>query len=438
MKPEPIFIVGQYKCGTTWLLNILVNHPQVVAISEFDIIKATCRFDGVNVSLLPQQERLKNFFDGSNWCTKFDGADWKYKDTIARFEAGDTFEQVKADPNKVQKFMHLDSETAHKLYNIIKNAASTFEVMDAFYDAITTGCDDKKYMVIKAADQVSVFDILEAWKPDALKINITRDGRDASISATHYRKLMKEREAPWHKAEESRNYMELLRSWTHRANLVQEYSGMGKLLTTRYEDLTNNFKPTLASILDYLDLGYTDELLEHIQEKTSFKKMAKRPRGVEAKSSLRKGSIGEWIETLSADDKEQAWEIAGRTLTSFGYTKDGEIKSFDPTFKGNRISTRYDHEKNAFIAVNQIESSNPRANPATIKWDTGDQQLTGILTVSTNQKAEQRVAKGIKGEKQVPWIKPNIRYDFSLYADSDQSELITQFSYKHIRELIFN
>ena len=35
-----IHIVGMYKSGTSWLLHILANHPEIIAWREFDILRA--------------------------------------------------------------------------------------------------------------------------------------------------------------------------------------------------------------------------------------------------------------------------------------------------------------------------------------------------------------------------------------------------------------
>ena len=35
-----IHIVGMYKSGTSWLLHVLANHPEIIAWREFDILRA--------------------------------------------------------------------------------------------------------------------------------------------------------------------------------------------------------------------------------------------------------------------------------------------------------------------------------------------------------------------------------------------------------------
>ena len=41
---QPVFIIGQAKCGTTWLLRILSAHPHVIGVAEIDVINAACDF----------------------------------------------------------------------------------------------------------------------------------------------------------------------------------------------------------------------------------------------------------------------------------------------------------------------------------------------------------------------------------------------------------
>jgi len=37
---EPLFIVGMYKSGTSWLLRILDQHPSLHGVKEIDLISA--------------------------------------------------------------------------------------------------------------------------------------------------------------------------------------------------------------------------------------------------------------------------------------------------------------------------------------------------------------------------------------------------------------
>jgi len=64
--PDPVFIVGLYKNGTSWLLSALAAHPQFSALRELDVLRSVGGRTGQR--LLPRRERLMNVFGRSAFC----------------------------------------------------------------------------------------------------------------------------------------------------------------------------------------------------------------------------------------------------------------------------------------------------------------------------------------------------------------------------------
>lgn len=323
----PVFIVGQWKCGTTWLLNILNAHPHVVGQDEIDIIRCSCNVDQAGCySIASTQERIERFFNLSGWSLYYDRSGWKNTNVCELFERGQTPPRLPSDLSRPQKLSDLSPEVALRLYKRIKSARAPEECMDAFLEAVCDGSKNAATVVLKAADQIFVFERLALWQPNANKIVITRDGRDAAISAYHFEKLMKENNAPWVTGQPDYDYWSLLSHWARRADKILRYAVKGELRVIRYEDLTRTFTDTVRALLDWLDLESSDEIIQEIERCSSFETKAGRPRGVEAKSEMRKGVCGEWVTELSIEDKAKAWNIAGTQLAALGYTQDGQIK----------------------------------------------------------------------------------------------------------------
>lgn len=322
---QPVFIVGQYKCGTTWLLRILTTHPDVIGVTEIDIVHASCDMKDGAVALAPSAERLDRFFDKAMWCNLRTSSGWEYADVIARFERGEAIPTRPWDRSHPRKFMHLSAETARALYEQIKAAMRPEQAMDAFLEAVCTDARQESHVVLKAADQISRFHILQAWQPTAKKIVIMRDGRDASISASHFQELMREAK-PTRGSPPVTDYWKLLRMWADRADKTIAAAGAGQLYVLRYEDLTNEFVGTVRLLLRWLGLAESESLIKTIQEQTSFEALTGRARGTEAKSIFRKGAVGEWREVLSADEQERAWRVAHEQLRAFGYTREGTLQ----------------------------------------------------------------------------------------------------------------
>jgi hypothetical protein len=319
---QPVFIVGQYKCGTTWLLGILSAHPKVIGVEEMDVVRAACDFKWGAAVLAPTAERLSRFFDKSMWCNAYNGGAWTYTDVVARFERDETIPTRPWQRNDPRKFMHLSPEAARALYEKIVAANKPEDAMDAFLEAVCTDAQEETHVVLKAADQISRLAALNAWQPTAKKILIIRDGRDAAISAAHFQEWMRAAKPP-RGSPPVVDYWELLHSWADHADKAIAAAGRRQIYLLRYEDLSENFVATMQPLLQWLGLAESRPFLESIEAKTSFEALTGRLRGMEAKAVMRKGAVGEWREALLPDEQERAWRMAGDQLRAFGYTRNG-------------------------------------------------------------------------------------------------------------------
>jgi hypothetical protein len=430
----PVFIVGQYKCGTSWLLRILSAHPQVIGIREIDIVKAACHIDGPTVRLRSVEDRLHHFFDRSGWCAISSPTGWDNMDVIARFKQGKEFKRTLPDPAKPQRFINLSSSTVHTLYHRLKTAIHPEEAMDAFLEAVCDDWQNMSYVVLKAADQLRVFKALQTWQPHAKKIVITRDGRDAAISAVHFRKLMRELQPPWFKENPVRDYWGWFKGWMGQADMATDYARQNELKVIRYEDLTYDFSSTLKSLLAWLKLENSDGMIEDINARTSFRAMTGRPRGTEAKHVMRKGVINEWLEVLNSDEKAKAWNLGWKQLSTFGYTQDGELMPFpdlqaEPSTHQTQPTNLNVQQPTTQINATVVANPNPvpieaELGTTTIVWSTGDGSV-GEVYVSQNGEPERLFSRGANGIKIAPWIKIGTAYQFRLYADRERKKLLT-------------
>jgi hypothetical protein len=341
---EPVFIVGQFKCGSTWLLQALGAHPQVIGVAEVDIVRATCRLpkrkngrvEDSTIRLTPVEERLHKVF-ATGWCAYYDGSRWLGRDASAQLERGEDLQTIfgdyakKRDRDKLQRFMNLPSEVATGLYRNIKEAKRPEDAMDAFLEAACADAQGESHVVLKGADQIAVFEALKAWQPDAKKIVITRDGRDAAFSALHFRQLLHKTNAPF-TGNLDMDYWQILKAWAHRAGMIAERARQGELSVIRYEDLTRDFSGTLKPLLAWLQLDASDAVIEEINAKSSFEATTGRPRGTDGEGPRRKGAVGEWVDALSKEDKAKAWSLAGKQLSALGYTRDGRFRPLPKGF----------------------------------------------------------------------------------------------------------
>jgi hypothetical protein len=319
---QPVFIIGQYKCGTTWLLRILSAHPHVIGVAEINVVKAACDFKWGTAVLAPTSERLSRFFDKSMWCNTYNESAWAYTDVVARFERGETIPTRHWQRSEPRKFMHLRSQAARGLYEKIVAATKPEDAMEAFLEAVCSDAQEETHVVLKAADQISRLATLNAWQPTAKKVLIIRDGRDAAISAMHFRERMRAIK-PTRGSPRVADYWKLLRIWANQADKAIAAAGRHQIYLLRYEDLSENFVATMQPLLQWLGLAESKPLLESIEARTSFEALTGRARGTEAKAVMRKGAVGEWREALLPDEQQRAWRMVGDQLRAFGYTHNG-------------------------------------------------------------------------------------------------------------------
>jgi hypothetical protein len=322
---QPVFIVGQYKCGTTWLLRILSAHPNVIGVGEIDVVSATCNIKSGMAVLAPPADRLSRFFDKSMWCNAYTGNGWDYTNVVARFERGEPIPTQPWKRSEPRQFMHLSTDAARALYEKVSAATRPDEAMNSFVEAVSADAGEETHVVLKSADQISRLAVLQAWQPTAKKIAIVRDGRDAAISAAHFQDWMREAN-PTRGAPAVADYWELVHTWADQADKAIAAAVRGLIYLLRYEDLSNDFAATVRPLFQWLGLPESKQLLEDIQAKTSFEALTGRRRGIEGKGVMRKGAVGEWCEVLRPEEQERAWRMAGDQLRAFGYARDGTLR----------------------------------------------------------------------------------------------------------------
>lgn len=360
--PDPVFIVGLYKNGTSWLLSALAAHPQFAALRELDVLRSVAGRDGR--TLLPAHVRLANVFGKSAFCAlKAEQLAQAERDSVYRSPAPQAIaalrKLVQADSRGVpsaagrpMSFLNFEPALLERAFAALRDAGTPALAMDGFLAALAPGYPAQRRLVLKGADQVLCFDALQGWRPGAPKIAIVRDGRDAAVSAFHYRRVMRAERMAWHHGHLSfvkpfavaraaaiggitalrriggyGSDWRLGRSmsvWADRVRRVLAAAERGELQVLRYEDLLRDFEGEFGRLLARLGADHSAATVAAAAKASSFEVMSGRPRGVSGESVVRKGVAGEWREALTARDQALAWRMAGRELAAMGYSRDGE------------------------------------------------------------------------------------------------------------------
>ena len=376
---DPVFIVGLYKNGTSWLLSALAAHPQFSALRELDVLRSVGGRSGRR--LLPRRKRLANVFGRSAFCgLKAEQlAPHAFRGFLPSGEAAAaslyelppatlvaTLRNMLAaehgprplgtDVPRPLVLLNFPSPPLEAACAALMDAQDVPAAMGGFLTGLAPALPEGRRLVLKGADQILCLDALQDYYPRAAKIAIVRDGRDAAVSAFHYRELMRERRMAWHHGHVSYlGPVDLLRDaglrgvqalrgaagygpdwrlgrsmqvWADRVRRVLTAAGRGELYVLRYEDLLADFGTTFTALLEWLGADAEPATVAAVAKASSFQAMSGRQAGVDAQDVLRKGMAGEWHSSLNTRDQALAWRVAGGELTALGYSRDGDPKPF--------------------------------------------------------------------------------------------------------------
>jgi hypothetical protein len=316
VEDTPVFfILGQQKSGTTWLMQILDSHPEIL-----------CRGEG-----------------------RFFGADWR-QESVKRIDS-------KRPPSSLYNAM-LDAEYL-KLW-IERSVWSRNDDADEHLANLTRMAIDYFLMgeLSKTSKRIvgdksplltpeTIKEIARIY-PEAKIIHIIRDGRDAAVSAVHHSwnfgKIRKGGEASAKRTthrkrdpHEMRNMGESIfaegqlrkfaAEWSARVSSTVEdgptLPGNG-YVEVRYEDLLERPEEEVRRLLEFLRAEASEKTVKMCVNAASFKKLSKgRMRGQEDPTSFfRKGIAGDWRNVFTEQDKVLFKKEAGSLLIRLGYEKD--------------------------------------------------------------------------------------------------------------------
>ena len=309
------FILGQQKSGTTWLMQILDSHPEIL-----------CRGEG-----------------------RFFGADWR-QESVKRIDS-------KRPPSSLYNAM-LDAEYL-KLW-IERSVWSRNDDADEHLANLTRMAIDYFLMgeLSKTSGRIvgdksplltpeTIKEIARIY-PEAKIIHIIRDGRDAAVSAVHHSwnfgKIRKGGGASAKRTthrkrdpHEMRNMGESIfaegqlrkfaAEWSARVSSTVEdgptLPGNG-YVEVRYEDLLERPEEEVRRLLEFLRAEASEKTVKRCVNAASFEKLSKgRTRGQEDPTSFfRKGIAGDWSNVFTEQDKVLFKKEAGDLLIQLGYEKD--------------------------------------------------------------------------------------------------------------------
>lgn len=346
-EEKVIFITGLYKCGTSWLSLALGKHPQIMSLTEIDVVRAFAKEGQPDLEGKDIYERLLYLFSASSYgllpqVTIQQSKDIKHEKLFDYFESNaqkqillqNSFIEYHLDRTCGSKisgngiiiesylnYWNLDQQSAKKVFSgslLEPDPTKAIRKFCEVHQKFSGG-----FCVLKSADQINHIKHIQNVMPGSPKVLIIRDGRDMAISATkfeeHYVKKRTHFADLWKLVET--DFWERLGQWKAVARTIHSYKENNEIYVLRYEDLINDFESTITSLLNYLGLDSGVRIVEHMRTETSFEIMSGgRSRGDEdLDSNIRNGVVGEWKQVLDDMEKQKAWNLAGEELRLWGY-----------------------------------------------------------------------------------------------------------------------
>ena len=314
------FVVGHQKSGTTWLMEMLNSHPEIL-----------CKGEGRPFGRTFRQENLKQKRAGHP-PTSLYNAIASSEDLRYWIERSVWSKRDDADE-------HLAELTRLAIHHFLTRQLSK------------TGkrlVGDKTVLL-----GPEIVEEIHTIYPEARVIHIIRDGRDVVVSTMHHR---------WNQAEDQGGTVELTpdqlakREAYRKDPRVLLESGEGifpdgwlrgnaakwnarvsrtvkdgpallgaNYLEVRYEDLLQRPEQEVRRLLEFLGADASEQTVKRCVSAASFERLAGgRSRGQEAASFFRKGIAGDWKNTFTEQDKQDFKAVAGDLLIDLGYEKDND------------------------------------------------------------------------------------------------------------------
>jgi len=319
VESTPIFfIVGYQKSGTTWLMNMLDSHPEIL-----------CQGEGRPFGRNFRQEHLKqkrmSYPPTSLYNAMLSAEDLRY--WIER------------------SVWSKDHDTKEHLVNLTRLAIEYFLTQRLLKTGKKLVGDKTVLLSAEIVQEIGVI------CPEAKVIHIMRDGRDVAVSAMHHR---------WNQAEDQggsskttpdqiakreayrKDPQQLLKTgegifpegwlgnrsarWSVRVSKTAQDGPalLGANYTeVKYEDLLENPEEELKRLLQFLGADASEQTVRQCVSAASFENLSGgRERGQEAASFFRKGIAGDWKNVFTEQDKRDFKAVAGELLIELGYEED--------------------------------------------------------------------------------------------------------------------
>jgi hypothetical protein len=270
--PQPVFVVGVPRSGTTWVQRMLAMHPEAWGLLETYMFS---RRIGLGALLRPVPPTL-----------------------------GQTQQPLDLPPPGLGRVF-----TREELIGELRAIAERW---------LRLGSDsDCRFAIEKSPWHLSEIDLIAEVLPEARFVHVVRDGRDVATSLVAARRSWSGFGDPGRRAtvrEAARLWSEAIEQGAYAQAVVGD-----RVLEVRYEALRSDPVGGCARMFAHCRMPFDQALAERVAAATDIERDGT-PRGEDR--AVRAGRVGDWRERFGLLDALAFERLAGASLRSTGYEPD--------------------------------------------------------------------------------------------------------------------
>jgi len=275
-----IFVTGFDKSGTTWLMQLLNDHPQIVCRGSGQFFNYYQ--EGIHYLANPGGYRALTSMILQNPWYKGSGKVWV-----------------------------TDQGVHETVRNIILHSMLAFS-------------NGKETVFIGDKSTVQDCFLIRKLFPESHIVAIVRDGRDVAVSfAYHFKRRGKPDKFAADGRLEETYLVNVAQGWSLYNDHISKFASSGdkKFNLLKYESLLSDAEPLISNLLEKLAVNNEPPIVRSMVSKNSFERLTggRKPGEEDPNSFFRKGVAQDWKNHLSPLEVKTFGSYAGKVLNTFGY-----------------------------------------------------------------------------------------------------------------------
>ncbi len=303
------FIVGHYRSGSTWLLQLLSLHPQIRGVHETHIFALTA--DSPDLA-----DARRQLFSSVPWSYGGERR-WLRHWLRRRLRPLTRFRwdvDALAPSDRPHYLLDLPLQRRRRLGQILRESATPDSFCRAYFEFLWAELGGPRILLEKTPHHVFHVDRIKRLFPDCRLLAVHRDGRDVVVSDRFFSR---------HTLHRAWDFEQSVLAWRRQVEAERVAVDRHGLFSLSYEALHERGPAVVSSVLKFLGLAHGPEIVERLLRQSTFRFHTGRDAGSERRARhARKGVVGDWRQHFSEEERHLFNRIAGRHLVALGYEKD--------------------------------------------------------------------------------------------------------------------